>query len=794
MREDQYILKEDSLRDIIQPYIKKWYWFVIGVFIMAILGVLLIKKTTPVFEVLTKILIKDAKKSGNGAADIAAMQGLSGFSGLTSNTVENEMEVLASKKILSQVVNDLPLQCTIYSIGTFHDTELYRTQSPIIIQVINEKPYSLLPKKKINLEINGNALELTSDELDKPIKTFFNKTISLPYANLMIIKNPLFNPKQLSKTTNFNSLYFNYTDKLSTIDNLQEALNVSLSNKEATVINLSLKYENINKAKDILNTLVGKYNNEAITEKNTESEKTKEFIDERVRLISKELGDVEVQKENFKKSNEIVDIASQAGIDLQTGTEAERRKLELYTQLELNNMYINYLNSKSYDEVLPANIGLDNGAAINSISAYNKLITDRNRLLENATPQNPLVKALNDEIKVVRSAIKESLAKSKSNILLTINNVSSVEQKSDSKLKKVPSQERLFRNIERQQQIKEELYLVLLKKREETAITLAMSSDKARVLDLAYNKRKPVAPMKMVILGVAVLLGLAIPFLIIFLKHFFNTRISDKKSIDKVSNIPVIAEIPHLTSKDSNLIQVNDVSQLAEAFRILATNVNLLLPISKEKNRIVLVTSSVKGEGKTFISVNLALSIAKPGKKVLVIGSDIRNPQLQRYKPEMKNAYGLSEFLYGSINKVEDIIHPSGFNPNCDFIFSGIIPPNPVELFENGNYKVLLDNLADKYDYIIIDSAPLMPVTDTFVISKFADVSLYVVRSERTEKAFIEYANNIAGDNKLKNANFVLNDVKSENFGYGNKHGYGYTNTSQSTTILGKLKSFFGKK
>ncbi|MCJ7932997.1 MAG: polysaccharide biosynthesis tyrosine autokinase [Chryseobacterium sp.] len=319
-----------------------------------------------------------------------------------------------------------------------------------------------------------------------------------------------------------------------------------------------------------------------------------------------------------------------------------------------------------------------------------------------------------------------------------------------------------------------------------------MSSDKARILDLAYAKRKPVAPKKIIIMGLAALLGAGIPFLIIFLKQFFNTRISDNKSIGKHSDIPVIAEIPHLTLKENNLIQHNDISPLAESFRILATNVNMLLPASKEKDKIILVTSSVKGEGKTFISINLALSIAKPGKKVLVIGSDIRNPQLQRYKPEMKNAYGLTEFLYGSVDKVEDIIYPSGFNVNCDFIFSGIIPPNPVELFENGNYNVLIEQLAGKYDYIIIDSAPLMPVTDTFIIVKYADAILYVARSEKTEKAFIEYADSVAKE-KLKNVNFVLNDVKAENFGYGNKHGYGYKSTKQQNTLGSRLKSFFNK-
>lgn len=790
MKNDQNIFREDSLKEIVLPYLAKWFWFFIGVVIAGIFGMLVIKKTAPVYEIITKVLIKDAKKSGNGAADIAAMQGLSGLSGLSANSVENEMEVLASKKILSEVVNDLPLQCKIYSPGNFYDTELYRTQSPIIIQVINEKPFTQSPKKKIEVMINGNNLTINSEEIDQPIKTFFNKTISLPYANLMIIKNPVFNRNEFKDIENYNSLYFVYKTKEDVVDDLQDAINVNLSNKDATVINLSLRYENRKKAKDILNTLVKKYNYEAITEKNTESEKTKQFIDDRIGLISRELGAVELKKEGFKTSNDIVDISSQAGINLQSITEAEKKQLELQTQLEINNMYLSYLDSKGKDDMLLGNIGLDNGAAANAIAAYNRIISDRNRLLANATSENPLVKGLNDELRVLRSTIRESLNKSRSNLLVSIGKMSSKEQKSEGLLKKVPTQERLFRDIERQQQIKEQLYLLLLQKREETAITLAMSSDKARILDSAYSKRKPVAPLKFVILGVSILLGLGIPFLIIFLKRFFNTKVSDAKSINKITDVAVIAEIPHLLPKENTIIQTNDLTNIAESFRILATNVNLLLPISKQKNRTILVTSSVKGEGKTLVSMNLALSIAKPDKKVLVVGSDIRNPQLQRYRPEMKNAAGLTEFLYGSIHDVNEIIHPSGFNNNCDFIFSGVIPPNPVDLLENGNYKILLDQLQDLYEYIIIDSAPLMPVTDTFTIVKHADVILYIVRSEVTEQSYIEFADSVANE-KLKNLSFVLNDVKDYNFGYGNKQGYGYGNTQVNEGLWNKILSVF---
>lgn len=784
MKNDRLNSREDTMKEILQPYLRNWMWFLAGAALFSVIGYFIIKSMPPVYETVTKILIKDAKKS-NGAADIAAMQGLSGFSGMSSNSVENEMEVLSSKKLLYQIAEDLPLQITLYSKGTFHNVELYKAQSPVIVQVINEKPYAELPKKMLSLKISGSGIEINSDELQQPIKSAFGKTISLPYANIMVIRNPHYDRHQLKDVDDANDLLFSYRDQETVVNDLQEQLNVSLSNNDATVINLILHYQNKNKAKDILNNLVKKYNNDAIAEKNTESEKTKLFIDDRVKLISRELGDVEAQKENFKASNNIVDIPAQTGINLQKSTEAEKRRLDLSTQLELNNMYLNYLGSKSSTEMLPANIGLENGAAVGAISAYNQLIADRNRLLANATEDNPLVESLDNQITTLRRGIRESLMKSRTNLLTAIGSISSLENKSNIGLNKVPAQERLFRNIERQQQIKESLYLVLLQKREETAITLAMSSDKARVLDLAYSKRKPVSPAKPFILGASLLLGLALPFLVIFLRRFFNTKVLQSTDVSGITDIPVVAEIPHLMSKKSSLIEHNDVSGMAEAFRILATNLNLILPVNKAKDKTVLVTSSVKGEGKTFISVNLALSIAKPGKRVLVIGSDIRNPQLQRYRPDMVSAPGVTEFLYGSITDVHEIIHPSTFNEHCDFIFSGVIPPNPVDLLENGNYARLLEQLQGIYEYIVIDSAPLMPVTDTYIINHLADAILYVVRSEKTEKSYIQYADEVARE-KLKNISFVLNDVKQAQFGYGNKHGYGYQQTQKKSFFFGK--------
>ena len=315
---------------------------------------------------------------------------------------------------------------------------------------------------------------------------------------------------------------------------------------------------------------------------------------------------------------------------------------------------------------------------------------------------------------------------------------------------------------------------MLLQKREETAISLAVTADKARIVDYAYTLPNPVSPKKKTIYVGVLLIGFLLPFVLIYIKELFNNKVKTKHELEDLSHgKSVIGEIPSLERGQDELIKLNDFTPLAEAFRILITNMNFMLP-KKQEARIIFVTSTVKGEGKTFVSVNLALTLATPSKKAIIIGSDIRNPQLQRYNPARKGLLGLTEYLYDSKTKLKDIIHVSTFNPYLDVIYSGSIPPNPTELLTNGRYEVLLDELKDKYDYVILDTAPLMLVTDTVLFAEAAHVTLYVTRSGYTEKALVEFANSNIDSGKIKNVGFVLNDVNKDYFGYGNKYGYRY--------------------
>ena len=780
--------QEINIREELDKYLRYWPWFILGVFTALIIAFVYLKLSVPVYQTVASVIIKDEESKGGGlGAEAAGFADLGLLGGMSTNSIENEIGLLKSRRLMISTIQALKANVEYYDLEGVKEDELY-LNTPFLVEVITLD--EALLSKAASAALNSFTLEpkeqgtlsLTFVETGNSQQVKIGELVNLPFGTFMF-KDNRFNGN--GEALSAKSRVLVKVKKVADVaDKYRQAVQINLIDDNATLLEFSLGSTVKEKAQNILDQLIFEYNKEAIEDKNEVAVSTARFIDERLKIISGELDTVEVGLEEFKEDNSLTNIEAEASLIIENASEYRKREQELQTQLSISRSMLSYLKNDSDNSgLLPANVGLESESVNTQIANYNQLVLERNRILAGATELNPTVTRLNSQINQLKANIINGLEQTLSNLRIAENDLNRQSRLIGSEISKVPAKERQFRDISRQQNIKEALYIFLLQKREENSLSLAATAPKAKIVDSAYSLNIPLSPKPKIIFAAALLLGLAIPFLVIYIKRLLNNKIERREDIEKVTkSIPIVGELPSIAKGESDLIVENDRSVLAESFRILTTNLQYLLVNAKNDDRgyCIYTTSTVKGEGKTFTSINLAMTLANTGKKVVLIGADLRNPQLQRYDTGSKSLLGVSDYLVNNDHDLNDLVHDSKFHDNLKLFLSGSIPPNPSELLRQSKFGTMLKELQAKFDYVIVDTAPSMLVTDTFLISKHADLILYVTRAGYTEKRLLQFAVDSTNEGKLHDVSFVINDVKNANFGYGNKYGYAYGQTQPS--------------
>ncbi|MDO6491490.1 MULTISPECIES: GumC family protein [unclassified Cellulophaga] len=763
-----------DLKSIISTYTRHWKWFAVCLLIAFTIAFLKLRYSVPLYNSTARIQIIEDKTS---TSELSAFQDLEVLSG-SKNKVEDEIETIVSRSNFIQVVKTLNLNFKIETIGKVINSEVYNEAYPFILDFKDKDSVLFRQKGSFYINIVSKDKIGFSDTEDEPAKNQdFGGELKTEIGNVIIKPKSDIIEKYIG---------FKYKISLTPIDEAAEYFKgkvlIGQIKEKSNIVNLSIDSPNKEKGRDILNTLIMIYNQNAISNQKILADRTSEFINNRISKIYSSLTEIDSTAENFMEGRGITDIASQSNLNMNISAQSEQELQATTVQLDIAKSMVNSISNESGYGLIVSN--LDNGAVQGTVSSYNQLAMQRKRLLESTGESHPDVIQLTQQMNSMKSNIVSNLKSVASNYSVRANNLSKQLAKSNSKLYSAAGNSRGLNEISRDQDNMAALYQYLIRKREEAQITAASTSPKCDVIDAAYNSSKdPVSPKKGIVYLASLILGLLFPFSIIYIKELLDNKIHNKLDLEKlVGSIPVLAEIPSL-GKNPGLVKKNDRSVQAESFRILRTNIDYLIQSknNSKKNNIVYVTSSVSGEGKTFLASNLALIFANTEKKVLLIGADIRNPKLYTFfdaseekgNKRSKNV-GLTEYLTSDIN-VKDIIKSTVHGETeLDIIYSGKIPPNPAELLMSDKMKTLLDEVSEQYDYVIVDTAPMVVVTDTLLISKYADQLLYVTRAGSTENKVIQHPIHLKEEGKINNLSFIVNDVPESDLGYGGKYGYGY--------------------
>jgi len=771
-----------NFKEEIFKYLRFWYLIVISIFFSLIAAYFYARYNDDSFQTTAKVQILD-----NSNSDFKLpTDGISIF-GDDKVNLENEVEIMKSSRILGLVIDNLNLTTEIYSVGTIKTNELW-IDAPFSIFWAQEK--DTLDKKSLDFDItitkngyqvNNNSKEYKSGET--------NFSTEIPFKLIFKADYPI-------KRIYGKSYYIALKTKKDVTKNISKSIKIDYVGNKSEILKITYDGLNPDKTNATVNALVNIFNNDGMQDRQLVFKKTIEFVDNRFEYLFNELDSIENSKVDFKKQNQISFLETDAALSMQVKQQSQTSFDNANTQIALSKIMAISIEKSNSLELLPPNIGIDNKEINNLVDVYNTLILKRNKFFSNGGgDSNPTVQAITKEAQQVKNNIKASIIGYQKTLEYSINELSKVSLSEKSKYGKMPNSEKSLRDIDRQQTIKENLYVLLLQKREEASINLAILNPTVKVVD--YAAEEPTGFGNKAICLIAIFLGLILPLIGFYIYFLFDTKIQTKEEIETIlPNIPVIAEIPYIKG-EHKLVEFLDRSILSESFRILRTNINYLVPLNNSGS-VIYVTSTVKGEGKTFVSVNLAITLSTLGKKVVLIGADLRNPQLHKtLNLQRFNEKGVANYLVDDGLKISDIKAKNlSHETKFDIIFSGVIPPNPAELMSNGRFEMLLKELKLEYDYIIVDTAPTLLVTDTTLITDLADATLYVTRANYTEKKLLKFISNLKDLNAIKNMGIILNNV-GENKGYGYSsnygYGYGYENEIQKTPLQ-KIKNLFGFK
>ena len=767
------------IQDLWSMFVPKWYWFAISLFITLTIAVLYLLSTPPIYTRTAAILVKDNSKSSSSTG---AMSDFSDLGIFKSNTnINNELLTLKSPTLMTEVVNRLGLNETFTIRKGLKNVDLYKV-SPVTITFCDkiEVPLSFTIKFSSKEAFAISELEISGEDIGETLSAQMGDSIQTS-AGIMIV----------SPTQEFTDAFIGTSIRYvrgsvrAAVDTYSNALVAELGNEDATIINLSINDTSIRKAEDILNTLIEVYNENWIRDKNQIAVSTSQFISDRLGVIESELGHVDENISSYKSEHLLPDVQAASSLYMAQSAENNKELSTLNNQLSTAQYIRRELNTKQLDQTLPANSGIVSANIETQISEYNNLVLDRNRLIANSSEKNPLVKNMASSLQSMQRTIIQSV----DNLIVSLNtqirSLRRQEEATTNRLASNPNQAKYLLSVERQQKVKEELYLYLLQKREENELSQAFTAYNTRLITAPRGSMFPTAPRKMNILLVAFAVGLLVPAVGIFMKENMNTKVRGRKDLENLS-IPFIGEIPqysgtkkkwwefkHRKRQDMKTIVVNEGNRniINEAFRVLRSNMDFMA--SKDNNQHVFVLTSFNpGSGKSFLAINIAISFAIKKKKILIIDGDLRHRTVSSYVDSPNK--GLSDYLNNQIEDWKEIIVSYKGYTNLHILPIGTIPPNPTELLEDSKLSMLIEALRPEYDYIFIDCPPVDIVADAQIIEKWADRTIFVVRSGLLDRSMLSELENMYTGKRFKNLSMILNGTESTGGRYGYRYGYHY--------------------